>query len=266
MKKIKSLIFDMDGVLWRDQTPIGDLGEIYKMLQFHNIKFAFATNNSTKSPSEYQAKLNRYGITTKEEQIITSATTLAEIIKEKFPDGGFVYILGENGLREALQKNGFNHSDQNVFAVVGGLDRQINYEKLKIATLILQQEVDFFYTNADTTFPTPEGIIPGAGSILRALEVGSGRKAIIAGKPKPKMFEIAMKIINASPDSTLIIGDRLDTDILGGLEAKCLTALVLTGISTLEDLDNSAYKPHLVFENLTDLVDNLILNNWEVEI
>lgn len=264
MNKIKSMIFDMDGVLWRDQTPIGDLGKIFQNLQYHNIKYAFATNNSTKSPTEYQNKLHRFGINVKEEQIITSATTLINLLKERFPDGGHVYILGENGLREALLKYGFHHSDRNVLAVVGGLDRQINYEKLKIATLLLQQEVDFYYTNADTTFPTPDGIIPGAGSILRALEVGSGRNAILAGKPKPKMFEIAMRKINASGESTLVIGDRLDTDILGGLEAKCLTAMVLTGISTLEDLKNSTYQPHLIFENLTDLVDYLIHNNWKI--
>jgi 4-nitrophenyl phosphatase len=264
MNKIKSLIFDMDGVLWRDQTPIGDLGKIFQQLQNHNIKYSFATNNSTKSPSEYQDKLNKYGISVKEEQIVTSSITLVELLKDKFPHGGAVHILGENGLREALQQNGFYHRDHNVFAVVGGLDRKINYEKLKLATLLLQQEIEFYYTNADTTFPSPEGIIPGAGSILRALEVGSGKNAILAGKPKPKMFEIAMRIINASPVSTLVIGDRLDTDILGGLQAKCLTAMVLTGISTSEDLKNSAYQPHFVFKNLTDLVNNLIHNHWEI--
>ncbi len=255
----------MDGVLWRDQTPIGDLDKIFQQIQLHNIKFAFATNNSTKSPSQYLDKLNKFGISVKEEQIVTSSITLVELLKEKFPDGGPVHILGENGLREALQKNGFRHRDKNVIAVVGGLDRKINYEKLKIATLLLQQEVDFYYTNADTTFPTPEGIIPGAGSILRALEVGSGRNAILAGKPKPKMFEIAMGIINTSAESTLVIGDRLDTDILGGIEAKCLTAMVMTGISTSEDLENSAYQPHFVFENLTDLVDHFNKNNWEIK-
>jgi len=264
MKIIKSLIFDMDGVLWRDQTPIGDLGKIFHLLDSDNIHYAFATNNSTKSPSEYQDKLNRFGITVSEEQIITSATTMGKMLKEKYPDGGPVHIIGENGLRQALLKNNFYHSDQNVLAVVGGLDRQINYEKLKIATLLLQQEGDFYFTNADTTFPTPDGIIPGAGSILKALEIGSGRNAILAGKPKPKMFEIAMKIMNASRESTLVIGDRLDTDILGGFEANCLTALVLTGISKLEDLVTSAYKPHFVFDNLSDLVDHLIRNNWEI--
>ena len=265
MKKIKSLIFDMDGVLWRDQTPIGDLAHIFNSLQHHNIKYAFATNNSTKSPSEYQDKLNKFGISVKEDQIITSATTLVELLKEKFPNGGPVHILGENGLREALHQNGFYHRDQHVISVVGGLDRQIDYEKLKIATLLLQQKVDFYYTNADTTFPTPDGIIPGAGSILRALEVGSGRNAVLAGKPKSKMFEIAMRTIKASAASTLVIGDRLDTDILGGLNAKCLTALVLTGISKTEDLKNSPYQPHWVFENLTELVDYLIHNNWELK-
>jgi len=255
----------MDGVLWKDQTPIGNLEHIFQNLLHHNIKYAFATNNSTKSPSEYQVKLHKLGINAQEEQIITSSTTLVDLLKEKFPDGGPVHILGENGLREALLKNGFYHCDRNVLAVVGGLDRQINYEKIKLATLLLQQEVDFYYTNADTTFPTPEGIIPGAGSILRALEVGSGRNAILAGKPKPKMFEIAMRIINVSPESTLVIGDRLDTDILGGLEANCLTALVLTGISTSEDLINSAYQPHFVFENLADLVDHFNQNNWEIK-
>lgn len=264
MTKIKSLIFDMDGVLWRDTTPIGDLEQIFQNLQHHNIEFAFATNNSTKSPYEYQDKLTRFGIKVKEEQIITSSITLVELLKEKFPEGGPVHILGENGLREALQQNGFYHRDRNVIAVIGGLDRQINYEKLKNAVLLLQQEVDFYFTNADTTFPTPEGIIPGAGSLLRALEVGCGRNAVLTGKPKPKMFEIALRIINASADSTLVIGDRLDTDILGGLEAKCLTAMVMTGISTSEDLKNSTYQPHFVFENLSTLMDNLIQNNWEL--
>ena len=264
MKTIKSLIFDMDGVLWRDQTPIGDMGKIFHQLQNYNIQYTFATNNSTKSPSDYQIKLNKFGIPAQKEQIITSAITLVKMIKEKYPDGGPVYILGENGLREALQENGFYHQVHNVIAFVGGMDSQITYDKLKNAILLLHQGVDFYYTNSDTTFPTPEGNIPGAGSILRALEAGSGRQAIVAGKPKPIMFEYAMKVINASAESTLVIGDRLDTDILGGLEAHCLTALVLTGISTQQDLDISPYKPHLVSENLPNLIDYLVQTKWKI--
>jgi 4-nitrophenyl phosphatase len=265
MKTIKSLIFDMDGVLWRDQTPIGDMEKIFHQLRIYDIQYTFATNNSTKSPADYQLKLTKFGIPAKKEQIITSATTLVKMLSEKFPEGGPVYILGETGLQEALRENGFYHQDHNVYAFVGGLDTQITYEKLKNAILILHQKVNFYYTNSDTTFPAPEGNIPGAGSILRSLEAGSGRQAIVAGKPKPTMFEYAMKVINASPDSTLVIGDRLDTDILGGLEAKCLTALVLTGISTLEDLDSSPYKPHLVFDNLSKLIEFLIHADWKIK-
>jgi 4-nitrophenyl phosphatase len=264
MRKIKSLIFDMDGVLWHDQVPLGDLGRIFQKLQINDINYAFATNNSTKSPSEYQEKLSKFGIPSQQELIITSATTLARMLKDKFPQGGPVYIIGENGLREALLENDFYHSDKNVIAFVGGYDRKVNYEKLKNALLVLHQDIDFFYTNTDSTFPSPEGIIPGAGSILRALEAGSGKHAKLAGKPKPTMFEYAMKVINAAPESTLVIGDRLDTDILGGLEANCLTALVLTGISNQEDLDSATYKPHLVFDNLTLLINSLIQADWRI--
>lgn len=254
----------MDGVLWRDHTPIGDLKQVFDQLNNNDIQYAFATNNSTKSPPDYQKKLAMFSIPSSPDQIITSATTLATILSEKYPNGGPVYILGEDGLKEALQKNGFFHREQDVCAFVGGLDTRINYEKIKKATLILRQNIDFYYTNADTTFPAPEGIIPGAGSILRALEAGSGRQAILAGKPKPKMFQYAMERIHATSESTLVIGDRLDTDILGGLNANCLTALVLTGISTKVDLDRVGYKPHMVFEDLSILIQFLIQNNWEI--
>lgn len=265
MQTIKSLIFDMDGVLWKDDTPLGDMQMIFHQLQSQNIQYTFATNNSTKSAVDYQIKLNKFGIPSKKEQIITSAITLAKMLVDKFPEGGPVHILGETGLREALLENGFHHQDHNVLAFVGGLDTQITYEKLKNATLLLAQNTAFYYTNSDTNFPAPEGNIPGAGSILRALEAGSGRQAIVAGKPKPTMFEYAMQAINAAPESTLVIGDRLDTDILGGLQAKCLTALVLTGISTQEDLDRSTYKPHLVFDNLSKLLDFLIRSDWKIK-
>jgi len=197
MKRIKSLIFDMDGVLWRAQTPIGNLEDIFQQLKNNEIQYAFATNNSTRSPSDYQKKLSMFGIPSSKEQIISSAKTVAIMLTKKFSNGGPIFILGEKGLREALQEKGFYHSDHDVFAFVGGLDSRINYEKLKNALLVLHQDVEFYYTNADTTFPAPEGVIPGAGSILRALEAGCGRQAILAGKPKPNMFEYAMKIINA---------------------------------------------------------------------
>ncbi|MDO9085738.1 MAG: HAD-IIA family hydrolase [Anaerolineaceae bacterium] len=260
--KIKALIFDMDGVLWSDQTPIVDLDWVFKQLNQYQISYAFATNNSTKTPFEYCKKLNHFNVKVNEDHIFTSGTTLVKMLKEKYPTGGPVHILGENGLREPLTNSGFYQSDQNILAVVGGLDRQITYEKLKNATLQLQNNVDFYYTNADSTFPTPEGKIPGAGSILAALVTASGKKAILAGKPEPMMFEHTISLLNTTPESTLIIGDRIDTDILGGIRANCKTALVLSGISSESDLMKFSYKPDLVHKNLVELVNFLISKNW----
>jgi len=253
----------MDGVLWQDQTPIGNLKELFKILNVDNIQYSFATNNSTKTINEYQVRLEDMGIPVKSESIVTSGTTIARMLLEYFPSGGPIFILGENGLNETLNEFGFYHEERNAIAVVGGLDRQINYEKLKRATLLLQK-LPFFYTNADTTFPTPDGIIPGAGSILRALEIGSGNNAIVAGKPKPIMFQHAMQIMGDPPEETMVIGDRLDTDILGGLNAGCFTAMVLSGISSKEDLEISTYQPHWVFNELSDLIQHFHEIHWEI--
>lgn len=255
----------MDGVLWRDQNPIGNLEELFNRICLDGIQYTFATNNSTKTRSDYKTRLNNFGVPVEEEDIFTSGTTLVKIISEKYPSGGPIFILGENGLREPLREFGFYHQEKEVLAVVGGLDRQINYEKLKKATLLLQEDIEFFYTNADTSFPTPEGIIPGAGSILRALEAASGKKAKLAGKPKATMFEHALMKMKSIPESTLVIGDRLDTDILGGLNAGCLTAMVLTGISTNNDIEQANYRPHLLFEDLSNLIDHFHEMNWEYE-
>ncbi len=254
----------MDGVLWSDETPIGDLEKIFKQIQLFQLRYGFATNNSTKAPTDYKNKLNRFLVPAEETQIITSGTAIVNLLKEKHPQGGPVYILGEEGLRKSLQNAGFYHRKDNVLAVVGGLDRKVTYEKLKQATLLLQSNVDFFFTNIDPAFPTPQGKIPGAGSLLRSLEAGSKKKAILAGKPLPMMFEYLMKDLSAQPENTLVIGDRMETDILGGLNAHCLTALVLTGISKKADLHHYSYQPHMVFDDLSTLVDQLSSQNWEI--
>jgi len=264
MNKIKSLIFDMDGVLWKDENPLVNLQRVFKYINDHNINYAFATNNSTKTPEEYHQKLLKLGIPNIPNQIITSSIVVLTQMLKKFPNGGPVFIIGENGLVEPLMQAGFYHNEESVLAVVGGMDRQVNYDKFKKAILFLQKDVDFFFTNSDTTFPTPQGKIPGAGSILRTLEVGSGRNAIIAGKPKPAMFDKALDILNSSPDNTLVIGDRLETDILGGLNAHCLTALVLSGISKKSEINEKNIHPHLTHNNLEELIKFLVKNQWTI--
>ncbi len=262
MKKIESLIFDMDGVLWKDEKPLVNLGQLFEMVNNHQINYAFATNNSTKTIEEYNEKLNNLGIPCSQDQIITSSTTLLSLLIKKFPSRGPVFIIGENGLLTPILKAGFHLDSKNAIAVIGGLDRKISYEKFKTAILLLQKEVDFYFTNADNTFPTPDGIVPGAGSILKALEVGSGRTAIVAGKPKATMFEFAMEYLGTSPDNTMVIGDRLDTDILGGINAKCPTALVLSGISRIEDTNRLDIHPNLIHNNIHDLITYLEQEEW----
>lgn len=262
MRKIESLIFDMDGVLWKDEKPLVNLREIFEIINKNQIKYMFATNNSTRTSKEYRIKLNQLGIPCSQNQIITSSTTLLSLLLKKYPSKGPVYIIGENGLITPILEAGFHIDEKNAIAVIGGLDRNITYEKFKIAILLLQKEVDFYFTNSDTTFPTPVGTVPGAGSILKALEVGSGRTAIVTGKPKPSMFEYAMDYFGTSPDHTLVIGDRLDTDILGGINAKCPTAFVLSGISKIEDINNLDIRPNLIHNNIHDLIIYLEQEKW----
>ncbi len=264
MNKIKSLIFDMDGVLWKDENPLVDLKHVFESIKDHNINYAFATNNSTKTPEEYHQKLSNFGIPNMPNQIITSSIVILAQMLKKFPNGGPVFIIGENGLVKPLLQAGFYHNEESVVAIVGGMDRQVNYDKFKKAILFLQKDVEFFFTNSDTTFPTPLGKIPGAGSILRTLEVGSGRNAIIAGKPKPAMFEKALEYLNSFPENTLVIGDRLETDILGGLNAHCYTALVLTGISKKSEINEKNIHPHLIHNNLEELIKFLVKNQWTI--
>lgn len=262
--QIKSLIFDMDGVLWRDQTPLGDLKKLFEQIDVSGIKVAFATNNSSKTPQQYQKKLADFGVQVSADQVFTSGTTLASMILEKLPEGGPVFIIGEEGLVKILQNHGFYHQEKNVLAVAGGLDFAINYEKLKKASLLVQSGVPFFFTNIDPTFPTPHGNIPGAGSILAALETASGVKAITPGKPEPYMFLNALKWLKTSPEQTLVIGDRVDTDILGGIKANCKTALVLSGVTSEEDLKSHPIQPDFIFINIEQLITSFVKQSWKI--
>jgi len=254
---IKTLIIDMDGVIWLENNPIGDLKAIFEDLRRMEIKPVFLTNNSTKTPAAYVEKLAGFGVIANEKDIITSSAMLANQLKKRYPQGGPVYIIGENGLIKSLSQSGFYHQTENVLAVVGGLDRKINYEKLKVATNLLCQGADFYFTNADASLPTPYGNTPGAGVILAALSAGSGRKANVIGKPAPEIFRFAMETHFASVETTMVVGDRLETDILGGINAGCVTTLVLSGVSSEESIASTGIIPDFIFKDLGNLVNAL---------
>lgn len=252
--KIKALIMDLDGVLWRGDQMIVPLPEVFAAIQAGGWRFAFATNNSMHTPEFYQEKLKKFGVNLADFQIVTSAMAVAFALKNQFPGGGLVYIVGEEGLRTALQEAGFWHDENRALAVVAGLDRGLTYDKIRTAASLIRKGASFFGTNADKTFPTPEGLAPGAGSVLAAIETAAGVAPIVAGKPSPLLFETARARLDAQPLETLVIGDRLDTDILGGQRAGMRTALVLSGVSTREELNAWNPKPDLAADTLAHLV------------
>jgi len=260
LEHIKALILDMDGVLWRDNTPIGDLPAIFARIHERGLKVAMATNNATRSVDEHLGKLAGFGVMLEPWQIISSALAAADVLAKRFPDGGTIFIVGENGIQRALEQRGFraviDPDDETApVAVVGSIDRNVSYKKLRRATLHIRAGAPFYGTNPDKTFPTPQGLVPGAGSILAAIEAATSVEPIIVGKPEPAMMYMALERLGMQPEEILVVGDRLETDIAAGQAAGCKTALVLSGVSTKEQADNWQPAPDVMADDLESLVE-----------
>ena len=256
--RISGLILDMDGVLWRGHEPFPGLAGLFQRLQDLQIHYAFATNNSSTHPDKVRERLKSIGIVAPPGSVITSSVVLAELLIRKFPKGGPVYIIGEAGLEEILNEKGFHHSNQNAIAVIVGLDRSLTYQKLSDATLLIRAGVPFYGTNPDKTYPTPHGLTPGAGSILAAIQAATGFSPILAGKPHPEIIRVCLAHLQTNPCETLVVGDRLDTDILSGINAGCPTGLVMTGVTTRSELEISPIKPDLTAEDIHSLIEMVI--------
>ena len=252
---IKAAILDMDGVLWRSQTPLCDLPELFSNFEKHGISVILATNNGTNTITQYVDKLKGYGVNVDPDQIVTSTMAVSHLAKKHFPEGGPVYISGSQALIDTMAEYGFYHSKENAQAVVAGLSWDCNYESIKNTSLMIQKGLPFFFTNPDPTYPSPEGIVPGAGTLLAALEIATGVKAMLAGKPLPFLFEVALDRLRSEPSETIVVGDRLNTDIQGGFDARCKTVFVLTGVNSREDLKNWSPQPDLTINNIRDLFD-----------
>ena len=175
------LILDMDGVLWRENSPIGNLPDVFQRIRSMGLKFILATNNSTKSVEQYQQRLEDFGVHVEPWQIVTSSHAVADMLARKFPERGDIFVIGEDGIKVALQEKGFTivqaGETQNAIAVVVGIDREINFQKLKEATLLIRRGVPFYGTNSDLTFPTPEGLDTRSRFISRAHYRSHGRES-----------------------------------------------------------------------------------------
>ena len=263
---IKALILDMDGVLWTERRPIGDLAAIFARITERRLRVVLATNNATRTPQQYLERLSDLGVHLEPWQVVTSALAVAELLAQRFPQGDEVYAIGEAGLIQALEERGFkplveeevaqSAAPLHIQAVVMGMDRGISYAKLRRAALLIRGGVPFYATNPDCTFPTPEGLIPGAGALVAALAAATDIQPIFAGKPSPALLELALERLGTAKDETLVVGDRLETDIAGGQAIGCPTALVLSGVTRWEAAQ--AWRPpvDVIAEDLAALVGN----------
>jgi len=257
MQNIQALIIDMDGVLWRDTQPLIDLPAVFQSLHARGLDYILATNNATKRVDQYVSKIKGFGLEIAPEKVVTSAVATAEYLFASLPAGDSIFAVGEEGLYEALGAKGFRLEEKGAHTVVVGLDRDFSYQRLLRACLLIRDGARFVGTNPDLTYPIPEGLAPGAGSLIRAVEAAAGVEAEIVGKPGPLMFAQAMQRMGSVPANTLVVGDRLETDIQGGQAAGCRTAVVLTGVATRNQAQ--AWRPQVdyIAENLQELVEQL---------
>lgn len=258
---IKGLILDMDGVIWRDSEPIGDLPKTFSKIRDLGLKFVLATNNSTRSIDEYVAKMKELGVEVYPNEILNSSQATAKVLASKFPTGSEIYYIGETGLSTALIEEGFvptsAHNFKNPKAVVMGIDRTINFEKVARAALLINTGLPFYATNPDQTFPTPLGLIPGNGAWTSVLITATGVQPIITGKPDPAMLHVSMQRMGTGLHETIMVGDRLETDILGAQNAGCHSCLVLSGVTTQHQAQNWDTPIDIITDDLSSLVFNL---------
>ncbi|MHA1483201.1 MAG: HAD-IIA family hydrolase, partial [Candidatus Heimdallarchaeaceae archaeon] len=251
--RFNTFLFDGDGVIYTENNPLPGGIEFIELLQKRGKKVFILTNNSTKIRSEFKEKFSAFGLDLPVECILSSAYLTAHYISKEKPSAR-VYVVGEEGLKKELESLGveivnrneeMNEDDifalnlENIDYVVTGMDRRLNYVKISRAVNLLMsnKETKFIATNADFTFPTVHGLIPGGGAMIKILEELSGRKVEkIIGKPNSGMFEIAMELSQTNKEQMIMFGDRLETDILGANLAGIKTCLVLSGVTSMKDL------------------------------
>ncbi|MDD2521534.1 MAG: HAD-IIA family hydrolase [Anaerolineaceae bacterium] len=256
---LKGLILDMDGVLWHDNEPIGDLPAVFDQIRNLGLDFVLATNNSAKTIEEYQQKLADFGVEVKPEQILTSAVATFSYLRETQPGNNLIYIVGSQSLKADAGKRGFEvlqESDiRQADVVIVGIDQQLTYQKIAFASKQIRSGAEFVATNTDATFPTPAGLVPGAGTMVAAIQTASGKEPVVIGKPSPAMYKQATKVMKLTPDQVLCVGDRLATDILGAQRGGFLSAFLLSGVNSLKDLSTWEPQPDIITKNLTVLIN-----------
>jgi 4-nitrophenyl phosphatase len=273
MQHIRNLIIDMDGVLWHGNRAMPGIGRCLADVQALGLNVVLASNNSTKTLAQLQAKLEHMHIDLRPEQLLTSADATINYLKRHYANAKTAYVVGEDGLFDAVARAGFStitpetvsqiatDTPQNLPTaadfVVGGLTRNLNFELMAMAGLLVRAGVPFIATNADASFPSERGQLPGAGAVMALIEVASGVAPVVVGKPEPIIFQEALARLGADASSSAMIGDRLETDILGAQRAGLTSILVLSGVSTKADIETSGIQPDYVFADMNAVLEAL---------
>jgi NagD protein len=247
---------DMDGVLVREEHAIPGADRFLSRLRETDTPFLVLTNNSIYTRRDLAARLRRSGVEVPEESIWTSALATAHFLEEQRP-GGTAFVIGEAGLTTALHTAGYTLTEREPDYVVLGETRTYSFERITRAIRLISEGARFIATNPDPTGPTPEGPLPATGSVAALISRATGVEPYFVGKPNPLMMRSALNAIDAHSETTAMIGDRMDTDIVSGLEAGLQTFLVLTGSTTREEVERYPYRASRILESIADLVDDV---------
>jgi NagD protein len=253
LNSIASWLIDMDGVLVREEHQIPGADRFLERLRERGSSFLVLTNNSMHTPRDLAARLRRTGLDVPEEAIWTSALATANLLESQRP-GGTAFVVGEAGLTTALHEIGYTLTDKDPDYVVLGETRTYSFVRITLAIRLVLDGARFIATNPDPTGPAPEGPLPATGSVAALISRATGIAPYFVGKPNPLMMRYALNAIGAHSETTAIIGDRMDTDIVAGLEAGMYTVLVLTGSTSPDDVERYPYRPSRVVESIADLL------------
>jgi 5'-nucleotidase len=255
-RSIRSWLMDMDGVLVQEQQAVPGAQEFLARLRELELPFLVLTNNSIYTPRDLTARLRRTGLDVPEKSIWTSALATAKFLDDQRP-GGTAFVIGESGLTTALHDNGYTLTESDPDYVVLGETRTYSFERITHAIRLIAAGSRFIATNPDNVGPTPDGLLPATGSVAALISRATGIDPYYVGKPNPLMMRSALNAIEAHSETTAMIGDRMDTDVVSGLEAGLETILVLTGVTTPGEAERYSYRPSRIVDSVADLIDGL---------
>lgn len=256
MKNYKGYLIDLDGTMFRGTEPIEGAGAFVDALFRNEIPYVFVTNNSSKTEEDVSNKLNTMGIKSTPDQIVTTSLATTNYIRSQ-KEHARCYVIGEEGLHQALESGGMKLTDMDCDYVVMGIDRQINYEKYSKACLAIREGATFISTNSDSAIPTERGLLPGNGALTSVITKSTGVNPTFIGKPEAIIMREALAILGLSEDETLMVGDNYNTDIMSGIRAGVDTLLVFTGVTQFTDLAKLEILPTHYVHNLTEWIKNI---------